>query len=68
MISVGELKDIVLFEFVLINVIFFLEIYLMILWKGLKDDIGGFNLFSVVDFMDIGNIDIKEKWKCCVVM
>lgn len=68
MTSVGELRDFVLFESALINVIFLPEIYSTISQKGLKDDTGGFNLPSVVDSMDIGITETEEKRKCCVVM
>lgn len=68
MTSVGEPKDIVLFESALMNVILLPEIYATISQKGLKDDTGGFNLPSVVDSMDIGITETEEKRKCCVVM
>lgn len=52
----------------LITVILLPEIYSTVSQKGLKDDTGGFNLPSVVDSMDIGNTETKEKRRCCVVM
>lgn len=47
---------------------FLKEIYSKVSQKGLKDDTSGFNLPSVVESMDIGHTETKEKRKRCVVM
>lgn len=68
MTRVDESNDIALFASALIAVISLLEIYSTVSQKGLQDDTGGFNLPSVVDSIDMGNTETKEKQRCCVVM